>query len=131
VWGWEFSGLEFRSTGSVPVLLVALLFLASCLGLGIWVISTRATTQFEAETSSLIFMLFGLLFDGSLSENRHAAGSQLIGDIAPLTYFIRISRGIYMKGVGLSFCGGGCLDPCYLYSDVVGISSKTFKMRLD
>ena len=42
---------------------LALLFIASSLGLGL-VISTRANTQFEAEASSLVFMLFGLLLSG-------------------------------------------------------------------
>ena len=110
---------------------LALLFLASCLGLGL-VISTRATTQFEAETSSMIFMLFGLLLTGLFyPRTGMPLIPQLIGDIAPLTYFIRISRGIYMKGVGLSFVWGDALILVIYTLIVVGISSKTFKMRLD
>jgi ABC-2 type transport system permease protein len=110
---------------------LALLFLASCLGLGL-VISTRATTQFEAETSSLIFMLFGLLLTGLFyPRTGMPLIPQLIGDIAPLTYFIRISRGIYMKGVGLSFVWGDALILVIYTLIVVFISSKTFKMRLD
>ncbi len=110
---------------------LALLFLASCLGLGL-VISTRATTQFEAETSSLIFMLFGLLLTGLFyPRTGMPLIPQLIGDIAPLTYFIRISRGIYMKGVGLSFVWGDALVLVIYTLIVVFISSKTFKMRLD
>ncbi len=42
---------------------LALLFIASCLGLGL-LISTRAKTQFEANASSMFFMLFGLLLSG-------------------------------------------------------------------
>ena len=41
----------FRSSGNLFLYFwLALLFMASCLGLGL-VISTRATTQFEAEAS--------------------------------------------------------------------------------
>jgi drug efflux transport system permease protein len=110
---------------------LALLFLASCLGLGL-VISTRATTQFEAETSSLIFMLFGLLLTGLFyPRTGMPLIPQLIGDIAPLTYFLRISRGIYMKGVGLSFVWGDALILLIYTLIVVLISSKRFKMRLD
>jgi ABC-2 type transport system permease protein len=110
---------------------LALLFLASCLGLGL-VISTRATTQFEAETSSLIFMLFGLLLTGLFyPRTGMPLIPQLIGDIAPLTYFLRISRGIYMKGVGLSFIWSDALILAIYTLIVVLISSKRFKMRLD
>ncbi len=110
---------------------LALLFLASCLGLGL-VISTRATTQFEAEASSLIFMLFGLLLSGIFYPRMGMPLiPQLIGDIAPLTYFLRISRGIYMKGVGLNFLWGDALALVIYTLIVVFISAKRFKMRLD
>ncbi|HLO28857.1 MAG TPA: ABC transporter permease [Anaerolineales bacterium] len=110
---------------------LALLFLASCLGLGL-VISTRANTQFEAETSSLIFLLFGLLLSGLFyPRTGMPLIPRLIGDIAPLTYFLRISRGIYMKGVGLSFLWGDALALLIYTLIVVFISSKRFKMRLD
>ncbi len=110
---------------------LALLFLASCLGLGL-VISTRATTQFEAEASSLIFMLFGLLLTGLFyPRTGMPLIPQLIGDIAPLTYFLRISRGIYMKGIGLNFLWGDALILVIYTLIVVFVSSKRFKMRLD
>lgn len=110
---------------------LALLFLASCLGLGL-VISTRANTQFEAEASSMIFMLFGLLLTGLFyPRTGMPLIPQLIGDIAPLTYFLRISRGIYMKGVGLSFLWGDALILLLYTLIVVAISSRRFKMRLD
>ena len=110
---------------------LALLFLASCLGLGL-VISTRATTQFEAEASSMIFMLFGLLLTGLFyPRTGMPLVPQLIGDIAPLTYFLRISRGIYLKGVGLEFVWGDALALVIYTLVVVFISSKRFKMRLD
>jgi len=110
---------------------MALLFLASCLGLGL-VISTRARTQFEAETSSLIFMLFGLLLTGLFyPRTGMPLLPQLIGDIAPLTYFLRISRAIYMKGVGLEFVWGDALILAIYTLIVVFISAKNFKMRLN
>jgi ABC-2 type transport system permease protein len=110
---------------------LALLFLASCLGLGL-VISTRAATQFEAEASALIFMLFGLLLTGLFyPRTGMPLIPQLIGDIAPLTYFLRISRAIYMKGVGLSFVWSDALILVIYTLIVVFVSSKRFKMRLD
>lgn len=110
---------------------LALLFIASCLGLGL-VISTRATTQFEAETSSLVFMLFGLLLTGLFYPRiGMPLIPKLIGDLVPLTYFIRISRGIYMKGIGLSFLWEDALILVIYTLIVVFIASKRFKMRLD
>ncbi len=110
---------------------LALLFIVSCLGLGL-VISTRANTQFEAETSALIFMLFGLLLTGLFYPRiGMPLIPQLIGDIAPLTYFLRISRGIYMKGIGLSFLWGDALVLVIYTLIVVLVASKRFRMRLD
>jgi ABC-2 type transport system permease protein len=110
---------------------LALLFIAACLGLGL-VISTRANTQFEAETSALIFMLFGLLLSGLFYPRiGMPLVPQLIGDIAPLTYFLRISRGIYMKGVGLNFLWSDALVLVIYTLIVVLVASKRFRMRLD
>ncbi|MGA2112515.1 MAG: ABC transporter permease [Anaerolineales bacterium] len=110
---------------------LALLFIASCLGLGL-VISTRARTQFEAEASSLVFMLFGLLLTGLFyPRTGMPLVPQLIGDLVPLTYFIRISRGIYLKGIGLNFLWGDALVLVLYTLVVVFVASKRFRMRLD
>ena len=123
-------GVPFQ--GNLLVYLgLAVLFIAACLGLGL-VISTRANTQFEAEASSLIFMLFGLLLSGLFYPRiGMPLVPQLIGDIAPLTYFIRISRGIYTKGVGLNFLWGDALALVIYTLVVVVIAARRFKMRLD
>jgi ABC-2 type transport system permease protein len=110
---------------------LALLFIASCLGLGM-VISTRANTQFEAEASSMIFLLFGMLLSGLFYPRiGMPLVPQLIGDIAPLTYFIRISRGIYTKGIGLEFIWGDALVLLIYTLLMIVIASRRFKMRLD
>jgi ABC-2 type transport system permease protein len=110
---------------------LALLFIASCLGLGL-VISTRTSTQFEAEASSMIFMLFGLLLTGLFyPRTSMPLIPQLIGDLVPLTYFIRISRGIYTKGIGLTFLWSDALILVIYTLVVIVIASRRFKMRLD
>ncbi len=110
---------------------LALLFITSCLGLGL-VISTRAASQFEASASSLIFMLFGLVLSGLFYPRIGMPMiPQLIGDLAPLTYFLRISRGIYSKGIGLSFLWTDALALAIYLLVVVAIASRRFKMRLD
>lgn len=110
---------------------LALLFIASCLGLGL-VVSTRANTQFEAEALSLVFMLFGILLSGLFyPRTGMPLVPQIIGDMVPLTYFIRISRGIYTKGIGLSFLWSDALILVFYTLVVVVIASRRFKMRLD
>ncbi len=110
---------------------LALLFIASCLGLGL-LISTRAKTQFEANASSMFFMLFGLLLSGLFYPRiGMPLIPQLIGDLAPLTYFLRISRGIYTKGIGLSFLWGDALALAIYLLIVLAAASRRFKMRLD
>ena len=110
---------------------LALLFIASCLGLGLF-ISTRASTQMEAEAMALIFMLFGILLSGLFyPRTGMPLIPQIIGDLAPLTFFIRISRGIYTKGVGLGFIWSDALILALYMLIVIVIASKRFKMRLD
>ncbi len=110
---------------------LALLFIASCLGLGLF-ISTRARTQLEAEATALIFMLLGILLSGLFyPRTGMPLVPQIIGDLAPLTYFIRISRGIYTKGVGLNFIGSDAVVLVVYLLIVVAITSRRFKMRLD
>ena len=110
---------------------LALLFIASCLGLGLF-ISTRANTQMEAESMALIFMLFGILLSGLFyPRTGMPLVPQIIGDLAPLTFFIRISRGIYTKGIGLSFIWSDALVLGLYTLIVIVVASKRFKMRLD
>jgi len=110
---------------------LALLFITSCLGLGL-LISTRVKTQFEANASSMFFMLFGLLLSGLFYPRiGMPLIPQLIGDLVPLTYFLRISRGIYTKGIGLGFLWSDALILVTYMLIVVVIASKRFKMTLD
>lgn len=110
---------------------LSVLFITSCLGLGL-LISTRVNTQFEANGSSMFFMLFGLLLSGLFYPRiGMPLIAQLIGDLVPLTYFVRISRGIYLKGVGLNFLWSDALILVFYTLVVIIIASKRFKMRLD
>jgi ABC-2 type transport system permease protein len=123
-------GVPFR--GDVGLYLaLALLFIVSCLGLGLF-ISTRATTQMEAQALSMFFMLFGILLSGFYyPRNGMPLVPLLIGNIVPLTYFVRISRAVFLKGVGLEFVWNDALALVIYAVVVIVIASKRFKMRLD
>ncbi len=123
-------GVEFQ--GNILLYLaLALPFILASLGLG-FLISTVAKNQRQAQQLSTVVMLFSMLLSGLVyPRNTMPFIPRLIGSLLPLTYFIRISRGIILKGVGM-----GVLWPDVLvlviYSVVVmGIASLNFKKRLD
>ncbi len=123
-------GVAFN--GSVVLyLLLTLAFIMSSLGLG-FLISTIARNQRQAQQLSTVLMLFSMLLTGVIyPRNIMPFIPQLIGSILPLTYFIRISRSIILKGVGVQFLWS---DNAALvaYSLIVMIAaSLNFKKRLD
>ena len=110
---------------------LAMLFIASCLGLGLF-IATRANTQLEAESLALTFMMLGILLSGLFyPRTGMPIIPTIVGDLVPLTYFVRISRGIYTRGVGLEFIWSDALILVVYLLVVVGITARRFKMRLD
>ena len=110
---------------------LALLFIASSLGLGL-LISNRAHTQREAVQSALATMLFGMLLSGWVyPQSAMPAIPQFIGNLLPMSYFLRISRGIFTKGVGLSFVWSDALVLVIYTVLVVLIAARNFKKRLD
>ena len=123
-------GVAFK--GSLGLyLLLTLLFITSSLGLG-FLISTVSKNQRQAQQASTILMLFSMLLTGVVyPRNTMPFIPQMIGSILPLTYFIRISRGIIMKGVGITFLWSDVIA-LVVYSLVVMIAAAlNFKKRLD
>jgi ABC-2 type transport system permease protein len=123
-------GVAFR--GSLGLyLLLSLLFITSSLGLG-FLISTVSRNQRQAQQASTILMLFSMLLTGVVyPRNVMPFIPQLIGSLLPLTYFIRISRGIIMKGVGITFVWSDAAALA-IYTLVVMIAAAlNFKKRLD
>ncbi len=109
----------------------ALLFIASSLGLGL-LLSARAKTQMEAQQYGLIFLLVGLLMSGFIYPlSAMPVGLRVVASLFPVTYFIRISRGIFLKGVGLSFVWSDTLVLAIYSLVVVVIAARNFKSRLD
>ena len=123
-------GVPFR--GSLLLyFLMSLLFIASSLGLGM-LVSVRATTQRQAQQSALATMMFGLLLSGMIYPRlAMPLIPRLIGDIMPMTYFVRISRGIFTKGVGISFVWQDAVALAVYAIIVVFVASRNFKKRLD
>ena len=88
--------------GSVLLLLaVMLLFISANLAMGI-TFSTLARNQLQAVQMAFFFFLPNILLSGFMFPFRGMPmWAQYIGNVLPLTHFLRIVRGILLKGNGL------------------------------
>jgi ABC-2 type transport system permease protein len=88
--------------GSIGLLLgVSLLFIAANLAVGL-TFSTVAQNQLQAMQMSFFFFLPSLLLSGFMFPFRGMPGwAQTLGEVFPLTHFLRIVRGILLKGNGI------------------------------
>ncbi len=89
--------------GSLFLLLaVALVFIIANLAMGI-TISTLAQNQRQAMQMAFFFFLPSLLLSGFMFPFRGMPHwAQAVGELFPLTHFLRIIRGIVLKGNGLA-----------------------------
>ncbi|MEO6568697.1 MAG: ABC transporter permease [Opitutaceae bacterium] len=85
----------------VLVYVLALLFIAANLAVGI-TFSTLAKNQLQAMQMAFFFFLPSILLSGFMFPFRGMPNwAQWIGSCLPLTHFLRIVRGILLKGNGL------------------------------
>jgi len=87
------------------LLLLALtsLFLMFSLGIGLF-ISTVSRTQFQAMQASVMVLLPSVLLSGFVFPVESMPKlAQWISAILPLTYYLRIVRGIIVKGIGIEY----------------------------
>jgi len=90
-------------TGNVLLLYaVALVFIVASLALGLFV-STLVRTQQQAMQASFFFVLPNILLSGFMFPRQAMpAVFQWIGALLPLTHFLKVLRGILLKGVGVA-----------------------------
>ncbi len=110
---------------------LSLLFLVSGLGLGL-VVSTISQTQKQAQQITQVLMMLSLLLTGFIYPRAPMPPLvQAIGDLIPLTYFIRIVRGIFTKGVGLFFIRNDVVALAVYGTVTMLTAATTFRKRLD
>jgi ABC-2 type transport system permease protein len=86
----------------VTLYALALVFIAANLALGLF-FSTVAQTQQQAMQMSFFFLLPNMLLSGFMFPfESMPRPAQWIGQALPLTHFLRIVRGIALKGVGIA-----------------------------
>jgi ABC-2 type transport system permease protein len=89
--------------GSIPLLFAAaFVFIVANLAMGI-TFSTLARNQLQAVQMSFFFFLPSLLLSGFMFPFRGMPRwAQAVGEVFPLTHFLRIIRGVLLKGNGLA-----------------------------
>jgi len=89
-------------TGNVLLLYaIALIFVVASLSLGL-LISTLVRTQQQAMQVSFFFVLPNILLSGFMFPRQAMpVVFQWIGALLPLTHFLKVLRGILLKGVGM------------------------------
>ena len=118
--------------GNLALLLLAsLFFIAANLAMGI-TFSTIAKNQLQAMQMSVFVFLPSILLSGFLFPFRGMPGwAQVIGEILPITHFIRIARGVMLKGIGFSDLGLE-LWPIALFAVIaLAIGVKRYRQTLD
>ena len=118
--------------GSAAVLMLAtLVFIAANLTVGI-TISSIARNQTQAMQLTFFFFLPSLLLSGFMFPFRGMPGwAQTIGEALPLTHFLRIVRGVMLKGSSLAETWPH-LWPLLLFTALVlGVGLKRFRRTLD
>ena len=117
--------------GSLPLFfLVSLLFLVSSLGSGLF-ISTISQTQGQATQAALFFQLPAMILSGFVFP-REAMPLPLqdFGALVPLTYYLRILRGIMLKGIGLESLWSDIWPLAVLGAGVFMLSALRFRKQL-
>lgn len=118
--------------GSIPLLLALMLvFIAANLAVGI-TFSTVAKNQLQAMQMSFFFFLPSILLSGFMFPFRGMPGwAQHIGSVLPLTHFLRLVRGILLKGNGLAESATHIWPIVLFVAVVMTIGIKRYRQTLD
>ena len=118
--------------GSLPLLYgVILLFIAANLTLGI-TFSSIARNQLQAMQMTFFFFLPSILLSGFMFPFRGMPRwAQAIGEVLPLTHFVRLVRGILLKGNGWVEMWPNIWPLAIFMLIVMGVGLKLYKRTLD
>jgi len=107
------------------------LFIAANLSIG-YTFSTVAQNQLQAVQMSFMFFLPNILLSGFMFPFAGMPGwAQWIGEMLPLTHYIRIVRGIMLKGAMLGDIQGDALALLALMLVAMTVAVRRFRRTLD
>ncbi|AGW14420.1 ABC transporter permease [Megalodesulfovibrio gigas] len=118
--------------GSIPLLLgVSFLFIAANLAVGV-TFSTIASNQLQAVQMAFFFFLPSILLSGFMFPFRGMPEwAQGIGSVLPNTHFMRIVRGIILKGATLPEFAQELLPMAVFLVVVLLVALKRYRKTLD
>lgn len=115
----------------LDVYVAALAYIGATLSLGVF-ISTLAKTQFQAMQMAFFLFLPQILLSGFMfpyDGMPHAA--QWIAEVFPLTHFLRLIRGVMLRGAGLGELWPELAALGAFIVVMLGIAVRRFHKRLD
>ncbi|MCM0753656.1 ABC transporter permease [Desulfovibrio aminophilus] len=118
--------------GSVAlVFLLSLVFIGANLSVGV-TLSTVARNQLQAVQMSVFFFLPSLLLSGFMFPFRAMPDwAQAVGSVLPLTHYLRLVRGILLKGNGLAEALDNLWPIALFWLVVIVVGVKRYRKTLD
>jgi ABC-2 type transport system permease protein len=105
-------------------------FLAAMLAMGL-VVSSASRSQFQAMQLSFFFFLPSLLLSGFMFPfDAMPEAAQWIGSVLPLTHYLRIVRGIVLKGASLASLAAELAAIGAFFAGAILLAALTFRKRL-
>ena len=118
--------------GSLVLLMgLTLVFIGANLSVGV-TFSTLARNQLQAVQVSIFFFLPSLMLSGFMFPFRGMPGwAQTIGEVLPLTHYLRLVRGIVLKGIGPADTWPHVWPMLVFWLVVVVVGLKRYRKTLD
>jgi ABC-2 type transport system permease protein len=118
--------------GSLALLMAMIgVFIVANLGVG-FTFSTLARNQLQAMQMTFFFFLPSMLLSGFMFPFRGMPQwAQALGEVLPLTHFLRIVRGIMLKGNTLPELGGELWPMLAFTAVAVVVALKRYRQTLD
>ena len=118
--------------GPMSVLLsVTLLFIAANVTLG-YTFSTIARNQMQAMQMTFFFFLPSILLSGFMFPFRGMPGwAQVIGEVIPLTHYLRVVRAVMLKGGGFAEVADSVWPLFAFWGAVAAIALVRYRRTLD
>jgi ABC-2 type transport system permease protein len=107
------------------------LFIIATLGVG-FAFSTIARSQMQSMQMTMFFFLPNILLSGFMFPFRGMpVWAQWIGEALPLTHFLRIVRGVMLKGAGLADVAPQTVPILAFIAVAAAVAMKRYKQTLD
>jgi ABC-2 type transport system permease protein len=115
----------------MDVYVVSLVFIVANLALGL-VASTIAQTQFQAMQMTFFILLPSILLSGFIFPfDGMPRAAQWIAEVLPMTHFMRLIRGVVLRGASLQDLAGELLILTGFIAVTLSFAVLRFRKRLD